>query len=171
MHQIIIGRLKSPSDNECCFAFGQHNENTNKTMTMTKTNTFREHLKNDPRDLWPLALLIRVIRRHDMAQKEMMTKIKTDTNTKKKKKENTGKERSYIPLRYLIRVMRRHDLIKDQIQIQIQRTWQKHDTACELVWDCLHVRQLRTWIHDNNCDLRSFSGWQGICSLNSRSKW
>ena len=33
------------------------------------------------------------------------------------------------------------------------RKWQRHDMACELVWNCWHFRQLRTWIHDNRCDL------------------
>ena len=33
------------------------------------------------------------------------------------------------------------------------RPWQRHDMTCELVWNCWHFRQFRTWIHDNHCDL------------------
>ena len=34
-----------------------------------------------------------------------------------------------------------------------QRPWQTQDMACELVWNCWHFRQLRTWIHENYCNL------------------
>ena len=58
-------------------------------------------------------------------------------------------------LRYLIRVMRKRNLIKDktQGQRQIQRPWQKHDMACELLLNYWPFRQLRTWLHDNHCDV------------------
>ena len=38
--------------------------------------------------------------------------------------------------------------------------------ACELVWDCWHFRQLKTWIHDNDCDLaiKSDTGLDSVCN-------
>ena len=37
----------------------------------------RTHSKSDPRNLWPLRHLIRVMRRHDLANKKMMTHWRT----------------------------------------------------------------------------------------------
>ena len=36
---------------------------------MTKTNTSREHVQSDPRDLWPLRDMIRVMQGHDLTKK------------------------------------------------------------------------------------------------------
>ena len=38
-------------------------------------------LQSDPRDLWPLGHLIRVMRRHDLTQKKTVTKTNTKTKT------------------------------------------------------------------------------------------
>ena len=83
-------------------------------------------LKSNPRDLWPLRLLTRVMRRHDLTQKDLPTYL-TYLFT-------------YFRWRY-IGAMRRHDLNQKD---NFGDLWKRH-------W--LQFLQLRTWIHDNLCYL------------------
>ena len=48
-----------------------------KTMTMTKTKTMTKTFREHTRDLWPLRHWIRVIRRHDLSNRQTLTKTKT----------------------------------------------------------------------------------------------
>ena len=48
--------------------------------------------KSDPRHLWPLIHLIRVMRRHDLTEKKTMTKTNTNTMTKTNTFESPFKE-------------------------------------------------------------------------------
>ena len=58
---------------------------------LTNSGYFTDwHTKSDPRDLWPLRHLIRVMRRQDITTKKTMTK--TNTNTKTMTKTNTFRE-------------------------------------------------------------------------------
>ena len=50
----------------------------------------RTHSKSDPRDSWPLRHMIRVIMRHDLTKKKIMTR--TNTKTKTMTKTNTFRE-------------------------------------------------------------------------------
>ena len=60
-------------------------------------------LQSDPRDLWPLRHLIRVMRRHDMTKKNYKDKDIL-------RKPPQSNPRDLWPLRHLFRVMRRHDM-------------------------------------------------------------
>jgi len=124
------------------------------TLSLTHWSLITDHslshfwfltLKSNPTDLWPLRHLIRVMKRHDLTQKNLPTNVPP-----------LGNPRDLWPLKHLIRVIRRHDLIQK-------------DKYKDNFGDFGHVRhwlkfwQLRTWIPDNNCYLtiKSDSGQQG----------
>ena len=75
-------------------------------------------LQSDPRDLWPLTHLIRVMMRHDLTKKDN-DKYKDKDKDKDKYilREHSKSDLRYLwPLRHLIRVMRTHDLTKEERQ-------------------------------------------------------
>ena len=87
--------------------------------------TLRTPPKSNPRDLWPLRHMFRVMRKHDMTKK-----IDKDKDNDKDKDilrtPPKSNPRDLWPLRHLFRKMRRHDMTKKiwQRQIQRQRQWQ-----------------------------------------------
>ena len=83
-------------------------------------------LQSDPRDLWPLRHLIRVMKRHDMTKKIDKDKYKGKDNDNDKDKDilrthPKSNPRDLWPLRDLFRVMRRHDMTQKNWQRQRQR--------------------------------------------------
>ena len=70
-------------------------------------------LKSNPRDLWPLRHLFRVMRRHDMTKRIDKDKYKDKDNDKDiLRTPPKSNPRDLWPLRHLFRVMRRHDTTK-----------------------------------------------------------
>ena len=77
--------------------------------------------KSNPRDLWPLRHLIRVMRWHDLTEKNTMTK----TNTIREHLQRAIFW-DFWTLRHLIRVMRKHDLTnKKQRQRHLDNTFKE----------------------------------------------
>jgi len=68
--------------------------------------------KSNPRDLWPLRHLFRVMRRHDMTKKIDKDKYKDKYNDKDiLRPPPKSNRRDLWPLKHLVRVMRNHDII------------------------------------------------------------
>ena len=128
-------------------------------------------LQTEPRDLWPLRHLIRVMNRHDLTEKIDKDKY-TDKDNDNDKDNNIlrthpkSNPRDLWPLRHLFRVMRRHDITnkidKDKYKEKdndkdkdILRTPPKSNPRD--LWHLRHIWvqfwQLRTWICDNLCFL------------------
>ena len=96
--------------------------------------------KSDPRDLWPLRHLIRVMRRHDLTKTKKMTK----TNTKTMTNTNTNTFREHLQRANLVTCdMWDTDYISDnweQYFLTIFVTWQLRVTldsihnSCDVLW-------------------------------------
>ena len=99
-------------------------------LTIRVTTT----LQSDPRNLWPLRHLIRVIMRHDLTNKKTMTKTNTKTKTMTFKKHNQRAILEPCDLLYkwsewwghMTWPSKRQLLRQWQRQRQRQRQWQRH---------------------------------------------
>ena len=121
--------------------------------------------RNDPRDLWPLRHLIRVVRRHDLTKKIIMTK--TNTKTKTMTKTNTFREHLQRAILETCDLSYIWSERWGDITTTMTNTGTKTKTMTNTLiapsksipsdlWHLrhwLHFWQLRTWILDNLCYL------------------
>ena len=95
------------------------------SVTQSVTDFYFCNKKSNPRDLWPLRHLIRVMRRHDLTKKDLPTYLPTSLHPYIREHHSraylsmtfsflmymgSGALLHILPLRHFIRVMRRHDL-------------------------------------------------------------
>ena len=120
---------------------------------------------SDPRDLWPLRHLIRVMRGHDLINKNTMIKTNvkimtmTKTNTFKKHIQRATLETCDLQDIWsewredMTWPTKRQRHIQRQRQIHLESTFKEHPSDLWHMRHWLHFWQLRTWIHDNLCCL------------------
>ena len=130
---------------------------------------------SNPRDLWPLTHLIRVMRRHDPTKKRQWQRQRQRQRQwqwqwqwqRQIHLENTLKRdpRDLWPLRHLIRVMRRHDLTK-------KKTMTKTNTKTKTMTKSNTFREHLQWAILETCDLWDiWSEWWGDMTRPKKRQW